>query len=118
MMNSKLNVIAIIGTLTSLGAFNAFAAGNQWMVDLGAGSGTVEFNATGRPSALVINGKGAAPKGKVAVNGTSVTGSANFDLTSLDTGINLRNDHMKNKYLEVSKYPQATLTIQKLTLPS
>lgn len=31
------------------------------------------------------------------------------DLNSLVTGMNLRDDHAKNKYLEVKKYPQAIL---------
>ena len=31
------------------------------------------------------------------------------DLNSLETGMSLRNDHAKDKYLEISKYPKAIL---------
>ena len=35
---------------------------------------------------------------------------------SLDTGIDLRNKHMREKYLEVQKYPNAVLTVDRSTL--
>lgn len=35
------------------------------------------------------------------------------DLKSLTTDMSLRDDHMKNKYLEVDKFPEAILTIAK-----
>ena len=37
-------------------------------------------------------------------------------LSNLTTGIALRDHHMKEKYLEVAKYPAATLTIARATL--
>ena len=37
------------------------------------------------------------------------------DLASLDTGIGLRNQHMRDSYLETGKYPKATFQVQKLT---
>jgi polyisoprenoid-binding protein YceI len=77
----------------------------------------VSFKAIGRPSALKIHGKGDAPKGAITVEGGKVTGKSTFDLTSLDTGIKLRNTHMKEKYLETEKYPQATLTITEMAAP-
>ncbi|MBN2365644.1 MAG: YceI family protein [Calditrichaeota bacterium] len=42
-------------------------------------------------------------------NDTLSTGKAYFevDLSTLDTGIGLRNSHMRNKYLETEKYPRA-----------
>jgi len=85
--------------------------------NLDQGTGSVEFNAIGRPSALKIHGKGAHPQGTLTFSGTSITGTATFDLSSLDTGINMRNEHMKNKYLEVGKYPQSKFTFTKITLP-
>ena len=33
-----------------------------------------------------------------------------IDMKSLSTGLDLRDDHAKNKYLEVGKYPEAVLT--------
>lgn len=105
----------------SLGAmpygYAASSKVHKWTVDLDHGSGNVEFRATGRPSALKIVGKGPSPKGSFAVDADQVSGSAIFDLTSLDTGIKLRNEHMKEKYLEVAKYPNAKLSLTKLSLP-
>jgi polyisoprenoid-binding protein YceI len=98
-------------------ALTAFAAAEKaWNVDLSEGKGGVTFNALGRPSALKIVGKGAAPKGSFSVKGTKVTGDAAFDLSTLDTGIKMRNEHMKKKYLEIEKFPTAKLTVQELTL--
>jgi polyisoprenoid-binding protein YceI len=89
----------------------------EWLVDLDNGSGNVEFRATGHPSSLRIVGKGAAPKGKFTVAGNQAQGTISFDLNSLDTGIEMRTHHMKEKYLETGKYQQATLTVSHLTLP-
>lgn len=80
-------------------------------------TGTTEFHATGHPSAIKIVGKGAAPTGAFKVEGLKVTGTATFDLTSLDTGIEMRNQHMKEKYLETGKFPTCTLTVSDMALP-
>ena len=37
-------------------------------------------------------------------------------LATLDTGIELRNRHMREKYLEVQKYPNAMLVVDRSTL--
>jgi polyisoprenoid-binding protein YceI len=43
---------------------------------------------------------------------TLPAGELNFkiDLESIDTGIGMRNKHMRNKYLETDQYPNATFT--------
>ena len=89
----------------------------QWLVNLDQGSGNVEFNATGRPSALKIHGKGAAPKGNLKVESGTATGTIAFDLNTLDTGIEMRNKHMKTKYLETEKFGQSSIQITKLSIP-
>jgi polyisoprenoid-binding protein YceI len=89
----------------------------KWLVNLDQGSGAVEFDATGRPSALKIRGKGAAPRGSLTLESNMASGSLSFELDTLDTGIKLRNQHMKEKYLETAKYSKATLTITKLSIP-
>jgi polyisoprenoid-binding protein YceI len=76
-----------------------------------AGSGTVDFLAVGRPSALKIHGTGTGPDAKLSLDGSQLKGKIDFDMTKLDTGISLRTEHMKNKYLEVGKYPKSTLTL-------
>jgi polyisoprenoid-binding protein YceI len=114
--------------LTSLGlALTAPAAPNQKPagpdeskavnVSLQPSAGSVEFLATGRPSMLKIHGKGPGPTGHLSVNGRDLSGKIEFELKELNTGIETRDKHMKEKYLEVEKYPVTTLDIQSMKLP-
>lgn len=49
-------------------------------------------------------------KGEARVEGAKVKAeNIVVSLKNLDTGMSLRNDHMKNKFLEVGKYPDAIL---------
>lgn len=79
--------------------------------------GKTEFFAVGRPAMIKINGEGQGVEGTLSVVKTAVSGTLTMDLTTLTTKIDLRDDHMKNKYLEVSKYPKATLEFSNLELP-
>lgn len=88
-----------------------------WHIQLNGDTGQLEFRALGKPNALKIHGKGSAPKGDLSLKGNAVSGSLRFDLQSLDTGIELRNKHMKEKYLETSKYSEAVLTLTKMSVP-
>lgn len=80
-------------------------------------SAQVEFNAVGRPSALKIKGKGSTLDGALIAKKGQVSGEVSFDLNTLDTGIKLRNEHMKEKYLETKKYGKTTLKLQEFRLP-
>lgn len=76
-----------------------------------AEGGKVLFKAVGNPSALVINGKGTGAVGTLKISGEkAIEGELTFDLKTLDSGIGLRDRHMKNKYLEVEKFPEAKFT--------
>lgn len=86
------------------------------VIDLGGQESKVEFLAIGKPSLLKINGTGGKLKGKIEVSGTKVTGQLLVPLDPVTTGINLRDEHMKNKYLEISKFPEASLQISELQL--
>jgi len=104
-----------IMTLGSLMSFSAFAeSGLPFQIT----DGNVGFLAIGKPSAIKIRGKGTAPKGAILVAGKDIQGEFTFDENSLDTGINLRDRHMKEKYLQTEKYPTAKFKITKLTLPA
>ncbi|MEQ1724260.1 MAG: YceI family protein, partial [Pseudobdellovibrio sp.] len=46
-----------------------------------------------------------------------ITGDIRFSLKSLKTGIELRDDHMLNKYLQVQQFSEAKLTIKKIDIP-
>lgn len=73
-------------------------------------SGSVDFLAVGKPGFLKVKGKGAQPSGTLTFDGGKAKGEFTFDLTSLDTENETRNGHMKDKYLEVAKFPTATIT--------
>jgi len=88
-----------------------------WYANLDTCQGSVSFDAIGRPSMLRIHGEGGAPRGLVKVEEGKVTGTITFDLDSLDTGIKLRNRHMREKYLETAKHPKATFAFTKMVLP-
>jgi polyisoprenoid-binding protein YceI len=108
----KMTTISFLTT-----CFVALAGLTSGKVDLDKGTGAVEFRAIGRPSSLKVIGKGPPAKGNFTVKDRDVSGKAHFKLSDLDTGIGLRNKHMKEKYLEVEKYPEATLTLSQLKLP-
>ncbi len=74
--------------------------------------GTVVFNATA--IGLKFQGTGEGPEGKVTID-KAVQGTLKFKMETLDTKINLRNQHMKEKYLETAKYPYSELKIEDVT---
>lgn len=80
--------------------------------------GKTTFLAIGKPSMIKINGEGQGPEGNLQVHKNTLNGSLKVDLNQLTTKIELRDDHMKNKYLEVAKYPAATLELVDLQLPT
>lgn len=57
--------------------------------------------------------KTSSVKGGVKQQGPKIVaaGPITVDLASLTTGMKLRDEHMKDKYLEVKKFPTATLTL-------
>lgn len=71
----------------------------------------VTFEATG-PAGLKIDG--VTPDLSVSEADGNVTVSV--ALANLSTGISLRDHHMKEKYLEVPKYPSGVLTVAKSSL--
>jgi polyisoprenoid-binding protein YceI len=73
--------------------------------------GSVTFDAMG-PAGFKLQGKTSA----VSVSETGGTVRVSVGLATLDTGIELRNRHMREKYLEVQKYPNAMLVVDRSTL--
>ena len=76
-----------------------------------SGDARVVFKAAG-PAGLSFEGKGRDIKLKE--EGGSVVVSVKLD--GIATGIELRDRHMKEKYLETAKYPTATLEVDKAKL--
>ena len=89
-------------------------AGQAETIDLGKQESAVEFTAIGKPSMLKIKGAGGKIAGDVQHENSQITGNFVVALGDMTTGIELRDEHMKKKYLEIDKYPTAVLKISKL----
>ncbi len=77
-------------------------------------TGRVEFTAKGFPTFITIKGVGEGLTGSMEVEGKIIKEAIfTFPLKTLKTGMDLRDEHMHEKYLETQKYPLA-----KLILPS
>lgn len=109
----KKNALVVVGSV--LFSLTALAAGP---LNLNVNEGSVKFLAVGKPSAIRIRGTGESPKGSITVKDTEVKGEFEVALASLDTGISLRTNHMKEKYLEVQKFPNAIFSITQMKLPA
>lgn len=72
-------------------------------------SGDVSFSAKAVPGFLTIDGKGAHVTGAVDDKGA---GTLTVKLDDFDTGLELRNEHMKRKYLETQRFPEARLVVK------
>lgn len=92
------------------------ASETKRIVDLKDQESQVEFLAIGKPSLLKINGKDGKLSGKVELNNNFITGEFIVALESLSTGITLRDEHMKKKYLQTDQFPNAVLRITDLKL--
>jgi hypothetical protein len=75
-------------------------------------SGQVDFLATGKPSAIKIHGHGTGLTGTFVVDDKTVSGKFEFPMDNFDTGVEMRNHHMKEKYLETGKFKTAQLEVQ------
>lgn len=85
---------------------------------LKSSSGEVKFTAIGKPGFLKINGQsnGKYPTGTANFNNGKADGEFEFTLKEFNTGINLRDEHMKNKYLEIGKFPTAKLAFKDISI--
>lgn len=73
------------------------------------GKPKVSFFATGSPGFLDI--EGVSGTAVVTDDGTKL--SFAVPMTSVSTGISLRDEHMQNEYVKVAQFPNATLTVDK-----
>jgi polyisoprenoid-binding protein YceI len=75
-------------------------------------SGKISFDAIGKPAFIHIEGTGTDITGEATVKATKVIAKYIFSLDSLDTGIELRNEHMKAKYLKTGEPERAKATLE------
>lgn len=90
---------------------------SAWSQPLVLTQSSVEFVAIGKPAMLKIHGHSDKLESSLLVDQQKLTGELRLPLSSLDSGLELRDEHMKNKYLEVQKSPYAVLKIDSLELP-
>jgi polyisoprenoid-binding protein YceI len=86
--------------------------------DYAVAAGNLEFFAIGKPSMLKIHGASTSMSGTLTKDENSLTGALEIPLTSFETGMKVRNEHLKEKVFETSKFDKAKLTITALTLPT
>lgn len=91
---------------------------SEKIIELDKVSSEVAFTAIGKPSLIKIRGEKGKLGGNLVFNGKVVSGKLKVLLENISTGISLRDDHMKNKYLGVKEFPEAILTLKKINLPS
>jgi len=96
----------------AVAAFSLFGLGVEARAALSSASDSrVTFEAKG-PAGFKIAGTTA----DMSVNEAGGNVVLTVPLGNLNTGIDLRDHHMREKYLEVPKFPAATLTVQRAAL--
>ncbi|MBI3590997.1 MAG: YceI family protein [Candidatus Melainabacteria bacterium] len=90
-----------------------------FVVDDELGRNNVSFTSDA-PIELIV-GRTTKIKGKLIIDDSldlkksSVDVLFNVDLASIDTGIPLRNEHMRDNFLETKKYPEAIFKVRKIS---
>jgi len=108
-MHSRPSTMFILTTLMFLPDFVAMAGT--------AKNCRVTFATKGQPVLVKIEGKSDEPCTGSFTTTSGELGSATFKmkLTAIDTGIALRNKHLRENYLHTDKHPEAEIRITKLT---
>ncbi len=81
-------------------------------------TGAVDFEAVGKPSMVKIKGHGEGATSNLILDANKLNGTVSFKLDSLKTGIDMRDAHMKEKYLNTKKNPEAVVSFENLVLPA
>jgi len=79
--------------------------------------GEASFEAIGNPGLLTISGEKGDVTGKYQRTDGKLSGSFDLILNTLQTGMDLRDKHMREKYLETKKFPKTTLTVENVLIP-
>ena len=114
----KLAFFSFLISSLSSGAEKSLAATVPEKYDLSKQETSVEFLAVGKPSLIKIKGDGAKLSGTIEIVENQIKGEFRVPLKDLTTGIELRDKHMKEKYLQIDKFPEAIFTISKIDLPN
>lgn len=97
-MAPKINSMSFRVSLFALAfSINALAAASY---EVNSDASHVDFLAVGKPSMIKIRGTKAKTTGSFSI---PTGGEIRMDLDGIDTGISMRDKHMKEKYLQTSK---------------
>jgi polyisoprenoid-binding protein YceI len=89
-------------------------------IEIDTKNSTVKFLAIGSPSAIKIKGEKAKVDGTVKIENNKLQANLKVDLNSFETGMDMRDEHMKENYLQTEKAENkfAELIIQNLNIPA
>ena len=102
--------------------FSQLAVANtppNFKLNLTQSKSKISFLAVGKPAIIKIRGKCNTDHpvaGDFEIKGSNISGKATLKMKHLETGIGLRDRHMKETYLEIKKFPDAVLELKKLPL--
>lgn len=99
----------IILIYTALLAINAFGS-------VSVTKSEIHFTAIGKPAFIKASGNMPFKSSMLDVKDNHLSGSIIVDLNQLNTGIDLRDEHLKTKYLHVEKFPEAKLVLEPIAL--
>ncbi|AUN97660.1 hypothetical protein C0V70_05930 [Bacteriovorax stolpii] len=108
----------IIIVLTILKSTVLLAQAEKIVVD--SKNSAVEFMAIGSPSAIKIKGEKAKVDGVVQIENNKLQAILKVDLNSFETGMEMRDEHMKENYLQTDRPENkiAQLEIKNLSIPT
>lgn len=115
-MRFSLFLITIILSTFSYAANEATQKQTPTIVDIANQESSVVFLAIGKPSLLKISGEKGRLTGKVEYLADEFSADLHVKLSDITTGIRLRDEHMKEKYLQIKEFPEAILKVEKLKL--
>ena len=78
----------------------------------------VKFVATGKPSFIKAKGNAPLTNSEMTLKDNKLSGSFTVALDKLDSGIELRDTHLKEKYLQTQTYPKAIFSFKDVSLES
>jgi polyisoprenoid-binding protein YceI len=84
--------------------------------DLSKIQSSVEWFAVGNPGFLKIESKSQTLSGNLSISDSNVSGNFSSSLDKISTGIKLRDEHIKDTYLEIKKYPEAKFSLNATNL--
>lgn len=105
-------VVSLMALVTSPAAF-----AKEIKFDISDPNGRDNVSFTSNAPIEVINGHTSKITGSITIDDSldlkkPVSAELDVDLASIDTGIALRNEHMRDNFLETAKYPKATFKLK------